>query len=74
MDPRIDLDDIETTLPGLELPPGSPARSQSLYRLSLENHTNALAVNLLDNSRTTHRSNSTRQTWVQPQYKNLNDT
>jgi hypothetical protein len=45
------------------------------YIRKLENHTNALAVNLLDNSETTltdkiHRRNSTRQTWVKPQYKN----
>jgi hypothetical protein len=45
------------------------------YLNKLENHANALAVNLLDNSETTqtekiHRPNSTRQTWVKPQYKN----
>jgi hypothetical protein len=39
VDPRAGLDDMEKwkffTLPGLELlPPGRPARSQSLYRLS----------------------------------------
>jgi hypothetical protein len=45
------------------------------YLRKLGNHTNAVAVNLLDNSETTqtekiHRPNSTRQAWVEPQYKN----
>jgi hypothetical protein len=39
------------------------------YLRKLENHTNALAVNLLDNSEKIHRPNSTRQTWVKSQYK-----
>jgi hypothetical protein len=46
------------------------------YLRKLGNHTNALAVNLVDNSETTYRlkkihcSNFTRQDWVKPQYKN----
>jgi hypothetical protein len=41
------------------------------YLRKLENHTNALAVNLLDNSETTHRLKrytvlTARQTWVKP--------
>jgi hypothetical protein len=45
------------------------------YLSKSENHTNALAVNLLDNSEITqtekiHRPNSISQTWVKSQYKN----
>jgi hypothetical protein len=43
------------------------------YFRKLDNHTNALAVNLLDNSKTTHRLKRytvVRQTRVKSQYKN----
>jgi hypothetical protein len=46
------------------------------YLRQLENHTNELAVNLLDTSETTHRLKKihlpipTGQTWVKSQYKN----